>query len=464
MSPPRTAHPYIPSSAPETQEAMLDKLGIASTDELFTSIPERLRVAGELALPPALPSETELRRYFSETLAGNTSTAEHLSFLGGGCWGHAVPAVCDEIAGRGEFTSAFQGLGGASTSGSYQALFEYQSLMSELVGLDVTPLPAYDWAWAASTGLLMAARATRRGRVLVADTAGGERRRQIAARMPSRIELEWVAHDPGSGAVDLADLEARVEGAAAFYVETPSYLGYLEPELDAIREITREAGCLLIMGVDPTSLGLVRDPGDVGADMACGDLQPLGHHQMYGGNAAGFLSLRFDDTLLGELPNIYLVAVPTVRAGEHDYFWGNFESTSYATRGASDDVIGCGSTMAGITAATYLSLMGSTGMAELGEALGTRVSYLADRLGSLVGVDTARLSGAPFKELVVDFSGTGRSPAAVNAGLLERGIFGGIPLEEDFPSLPGCALFSVTEQHTSGDIDRLADALKEVLA
>jgi glycine cleavage system P protein (glycine dehydrogenase) subunit 1 len=456
-------HPYIPNAAPETRRFMLEQLGIESTDELFGSIPRRLRAPDDLGLPPALPSESQLRRYFADALAGDSNTSDHLSFLGGGCWNHAVPAVCDEIASRGEFTSAFMGLGGSAATGAYQALFEYQSLMSELLGLDIAPLPSYDWAWAASTALLMATRVTERERVLLADTAGPERRRQIMARLPRRIEVKSVAHEPGSGSIDLDDLAEHAEGAAALYFENPSYLGLLEPELDAVREVTAEAGCLLVAGVDPSSLGLVRDPGSYQADLACGDLQPLGQHQTFGGTASGFMSCRLDEALLTALPNIYLAAIPTVRPGEYDYFWGNFDSTSYATRGTSDDVIGCGSTMAGIVAAVYLSLMGPVGMAELGQALRARAAYLASRLDEIPGVTTGRLTGIPFKELVVDFSKCGRSVADVDAGLLEHGIFGGISLETEFPDLAGCALYSVTEQHTREDLSRLATTLEDLL-
>src|SRR5947209_9459136 len=212
-----STHPYIPNAAPETRRAMLERIGIDSLDELFASIPQRLRAPEDLGLPPALPSESQLRRYFADALAGDANTSDHLAFLGGGCWKHAVPAVCDEIAGRGEFTSAFMGLAGSAATGAYQALFEYQSLMSELLGLDITPLPAYDWAWAASTALLMATRVTDRTRVLPADTAGPDRRRQIMARLPRRIEVESVGHDERSGSTDLDDLAERAEGAAALY-------------------------------------------------------------------------------------------------------------------------------------------------------------------------------------------------------------------------------------------------------
>jgi glycine dehydrogenase subunit 1 len=458
-----TTHPYIPNSAAATRAAMLEQLGLESIDELFVSIPARLRAPDELGLPSALRSEPELRRYFAGALAQNVDTTERLSFLGGGCWGHSVPAVCDEIAGRGEFWSACIGMGGASTTGAYQALFEYQSLVSELVGLDLTALPTYDWGWAAGQALLMAVRSTGRSRILVADTVGPSRRRQIGARLPDGVDLELVAHDRASGAIDLEALQGLVEGASGLYFENPSYLGLLEPELDRVRELTADAGCLLIAGVDPTSLGIARDPGSYGADLACGDLQPLGHHMTFGGSAAGFLSCRFEEALVAELPNVFLVAVPTVRDGEHDYFLGNFETTSYATRGQADDVIGSASIGAGIASAVYLSLVGPAGMTELGDTLRARLQYLSERIGSIEGVSTTRLSGVPFKELVVDFSGSGSSVDEINRALLDHGIFGGLLLEGDFPKLVGCALYSVTELHTRDDLDRLAASLEEIL-
>ena len=458
-----SAHPYIPNSAPATREAMLKRCSVASVEELFASIPSRLRAPKKLGLPPALTSEPELRRYFSQALARNVDTTEHLSFLGGGCWAHSVPAVCDEIATRAEFWSACIGMGGASTTGAYQALFEYQSLISELVGLDLTALPTNDWAWAAGQALLMAVRVTGRSRILVADTVGPRRRRQIATRLPGGVELELVGHDPASGSIDLDALRSEVDGVAALYFENPSYLGLFEPELDRIRALTAEAGCLLIAGLDPTSLGIARDPGSYGADMACGDLQPLGHHPTFGGSTAGFLACRFDETLIAELPNIFVVAVPTVREGEHDYFLGNFETTSYATRGQADDVIGSASIGAGIASAAYLSLLGPAGMRELGETLRARLRYLSKRLDAIDGISTRRLWGWPFKEMVVDFSATDRTVDQINRALLERGIFGGTSLETDFPELAGCALYSVTELHTREDLERLATNLEEIV-
>ena len=442
---------------------MLAELGLANLDELFDVIPERLRVSEPVRLPPALESEVELRRLIEEALAENTSCADLLSFVGGGCWQHYVPAVCDEIGSRGEFVTAFFGLGPASTFGAYQALFEYQSMLSELVALDLATVPTYDWGWGAGVALLMAARVTERPRVLVAQSAGPHRRRQIGSRVPDTIEVVEVPFVPQTGLLDLEALEGELDGAAALYLEQPSYLGVVDPQAGAIGELVDRSGAMLVVGADPTSLGVVAPPGAYGAHLACGDLQPLGHHMALGGSSAGFLATRLDERLVAELPSIFIVAVPTERDDEHDYFWGNFDATSYETRGHATDFTGCSSALAGIVAATYLSLMGPEGMRELGEGLLTRRAYAIERLGSVPGLVASRFSVPGFKEWVVDFGPSGATVADVNAGLRERGILGGAPLASSYPELGESALYCVTERHSRADIDQLVDAVVEVL-
>lgn len=460
----RPAHPYIPNSAPATTADMLAEIGVSGLDDLFAAVPERLRAKAPVNLPPSLAAEADLRRYFGAALAENSACDTMLSFLGGGCWNHHVPAVCDEIGSRGEFTTAFFGLGPASTHGAYQAIFEYQSMIAELTGLDLATVPTYDWGWGASVGLLMATRVTGRSRVLVARSAGPQRRLQIASRLPRSLELVEIPFLDDTGAIDLAGLQSALDGAASLYLEVPSYLGVIEPELRTISRLVHEAGALLVVGADPTSLGSVAPPGDYGADIACGDLQPLGHHMGFGGSSAGFLATTLDERVVAELPSIFIVAVPTEREGEHDYFWGNFEVTSYETRGAATDFTGCSSALAGIVAATYLAAMGPQGMVDLAEGLMQRRAYAVSRLSRIPGLVACRFPAPGLKEWVVDFSPAGVTVPEVNTALSERGIFGGAPLGRDFAELAGCALYCVTERHTRADIDRLATALEEIVA
>jgi glycine dehydrogenase subunit 1 len=309
----------------------------------------------------------------------------------------------------------------------------------------------------------MAVRATGRERVLVARSAGPNRRSQIATRMPDAVEVLEVpfADDTGLLSVDL--LDAGLDGAAALYVEVPSYLGVVETQIRSIAERVTARGALLVVGADPTSLGMIAPPGSYGADLAVGDLQPLGSHMSFGGASAGYLSTRLDQRLVDELPAIFIAAFPTDREGEHEFFWGNFEQTSYETRGTATDFTGCSSALTGIIAATYLAVMGPQGMRELGEGLVRRRAYLAERLRSVRGLVADRLQAPGFKELVVDFGSSGATVEEVNACLLEHGIFGGAPLARDYPELGESALYCVTELHTRDDIDRLEVALEEVL-
>ena len=335
--------------------------------------------------------------------------------------------------------------------------------MAELVGLEISTVPTYDWGWAAGIALLMAVRATGRSRVLVARSAGPQRRSQIAARMPDAVEATEIPFVVETGLLAMEGLATALEEAAALYLEVPSYLGVVETQIRSIAELAHEKGALLVVGADPTSLGVIAPPGSYGADLACGDLQPLGSHMSFGGASAGFLSTRLDERLVAELPAIYIAAFPTDREGEHEFFWGNFEHTSYETRGTATDFTGCSSALTGIIAATYLAVMGPDGMRELGEGLLQRRAYAAKRLGAVPGLVPDRLQAPGFKELVVDFGGSGATVAEVNAGLLEHGIFGGASLARDYPELGESALYCVTELHTREDIDRLAGTLAEVL-
>jgi glycine dehydrogenase subunit 1 len=281
--------------------------------------------------------------------------------------------------------------------------------------------------------------------------------------MPASVAVTEIPFDEGTGLLAVDRLGPELEGAAALYLELPSYLGVVETQIRSIGELVDASGALLVVGADPTSLGVISPPGSYGAAVACGDLQPLGSHTSFGGASAGFLSTRLDERLVGELPAIFIAAFPTDREGEHEFFWGNFEQTSYETRGTATDFTGCSSALTGIIAATYLAVMGPQGMRELGEGLLRRRAYAAERLGAVPGLVGDRLKGPGFKELVVDFGPSGATAAEVNEGLLARGIFGGASLAHDYPELGESALYCVTERHTRDDIDRLAAALEEVL-
>src|SRR5437660_4852021 len=223
-------NPYIPNSAPEIKRAMLDAIGVESVEELYGSIPERLRVSGLLDLPEPLRSEYELRRHVTGVLDRNESCAERLSFLGGGCWPHYVPAVCDEIANRAEFLTAYYG-DTYGDHGKLQALFEYASMMGELVECDAVSQPTYDWGAAAATSICMAARITGRRGAVVPASIGAERRSLIEGYCEPWVDLVTIPFDRRTGLLDLDGVrEAMSADTACLYFEVPGFLGVVEAQ------------------------------------------------------------------------------------------------------------------------------------------------------------------------------------------------------------------------------------------
>ncbi|KZE74269.1 glycine dehydrogenase [Paenibacillus elgii] len=456
-----TSHPYIPNTVPEVQQAMLEEIGVTDIDELYRMVPKELRLTSPLKVEPAL-SEYELQRHVDRLLERNRSAKETISFLGAGCWQHFVPAVCDEINQRSEFVTAYAGEP-YEDHGRFQALFEYQSLLAELVDMDVVNVPTFDWAQAASTALRMAGRITSRRTALLPATMHPERLRVIRNYLSPQMDCVLVDYMPGTGLLDMADLKAKLSAdTAAVYIENPSYIGHIETQGREIAELVHAAGALFVVGVDPISLGLLEPPSRYGADIVCGDLQPLGIRMQYGGGQAGFIATRDEEQFVMEYPSRLFGIAPTAVEGEYGFGDVAYERTSFAKREKGKESVGTQTALWGITAGVYLALMGPHGMREVGETIIRQARYAADRLAELEGV-RIRFQASSFKEFVVDFNGTGRTVSDINKRLLEHGIFGGKDLSGEFLAWGQCALYCVTEIHAKEDIDALAAALKAVL-
>ena len=457
-------HPYIPNSVPEVKEAMLREVGAGSIDELYGAIPDRLRFEGLLDLEPPLRSEAELRRHLESMLDRNRSCKQALSFLGGGCWQHHVPAVVDEIVNRGEFLTAYYGES-YTDHGKLQALFEYASLIGELVELDAVSQPTYDWGTAAATAICMAGRITGRGRALVPASISPERLSVMRGYCGPWVELELVPFDESTGLLDIDAVRGAIgDDVACLYLEIPGYLGVIETQAAEAGRLAHEAGGLFVVGVDPTSLGVLEAPPRYGADVVCGELQPLGVHMHFGGGLAGFVATPDEERWVAEYPTFLVGITSTNTEGEYGFGEVVWERMSYVTRGESKEYAGTTQNLWAIAVAVYLSLLGPQGIRELGEGLMQRSRYAAQRLSELPGVKAPALSAPFFKEFVVNFSDTGKPVSEINQSLLEHEIYGGKDISGEFPGLGQSALYCVTELHTRADIDRLVGALEEVIA
>jgi len=456
-------HPYIPNSVPEVQEKMLREIGLKDIDELYSGIPDELKFKGKFNLPEPLLAECELKRHVQRILSKNKTCEENISFLGGGCWPHYVPAICDEINQRSEFLTAYAGEPWED-HGRWQALFEYQSLVAELVDMDVVNVPTYSWGQAAATSLRMSSRITKRDEVLLVDTISPERLAIIKNYCEPLVKVKLVKHDPVTGMMDLEDLKSKMSNKiAAIYFENPSYLGFIETNGKEISEIAHDKGALSVVGVDPISLGVLAPPSHYGADIVCGDLQPLGIHMNFGGGLAGFIATRDEEKFVMEYPSRLFGITKTIVEGEYGFGDVAFERTSFAKREKAKEFVGTMAALWGITAGVYLALMGPKGMWEIGKTIMQRSQYAMKKLSEIDGVKAPRFKAPHFKEFVVDFNETGMSVKEINKRLFEYGIFGGIDLSKSFPELGNSALYCVTEIHTKEDIDKLVQALREII-
>ncbi|MCP4328691.1 MAG: aminomethyl-transferring glycine dehydrogenase subunit GcvPA [Alphaproteobacteria bacterium] len=455
------------NSVADIKQAMLDDIGAKEIEELFEQIPEDHRLKDELRLPKALRSEAELKRHLLDLLSKTGSCEENLSFLGAGCWQHHVPAVCDEITGRAEFLTNVWG-SPSSDHGRNQAWFEYCSQIGELVQMDMVGLPVYSYGCAAGHAIRMASRITGRHRVLVPGLSDPERLSVIRnycepEEMASHIAVVPIDYDVATGLLDLDDLRAKIsDETAAVYFENPSYAGVIERQGAAIAEIARASGAETIVGVDPISLGVIKAPADYGADIVVGTTQPLGVHMNTGGGVGGFIASRDEEKYVREYNTLNISITETEKDGQYGFGLSCAHQTSYGMREKGKDWTGNSTYLWAIAGAVYMSLLGPDGFREVGRLILQRAHYAAAVLARVPGLRIGFPSGF-FKEFVVRFDDTGRTVDEVNGRLRERGIFGGKDLSAEFPELGQCALYCITEIHTKGDIDRLANELREVL-
>ena len=349
--------------------------------------------------------------------------------------------------------------------GRFQALFEYQSMVAELVDMEVVNVPTMDWFQAAATSCRMAGRITGRRTILVPDLMDPDKFAAMANYCGPDMTLVRVGHDPATGQLDLADLKAKLtDEVAGVYFENPSFLGFIQVQGQKISDLAHGAGALSLVGVDPSSLGVLEPPARYGADIICGDLQPLGIHMNYGGGQSGFMATRDDERFVMEFPSRLFGLVPTAKEGEYGFDDVAYDRTSFGHhREHGKEYVGTQSALWGITAGVYLASMGPGGMADLGNTILQKAAYAQNRINAIPGVTASRFTSPGFKEFVVDFTASGKTVDEINKALLDDGIFGGKDLSQDFPALGQSALYCVTEIHSQADIDSLAAALARIL-
>ena len=467
-------HPYIPNSVPRIKLEMLREIGVKDVEELYKEIPEKLRFKEKLNIPGPILSEYELKTKIMKILSKDVTCEDYLNFLGGGCWQHYAPAVCDEIISRAEFLTAYAGEVYSDT-GKYQAFFEFQSQIGELVGMEAVSLPLYSWGVAAAFAIRMASRIVRKNEVLIPRTIAPERLATIknfcgADNFSSQIILKMVDYNKIDGQLDLGDLKKKISSkTAAIYFENPTYLGFIEAQSKEISELAHKNYAISIVGIDPISLGVLISPADYGADIVVGTGQPLGVHMNCGGGTFGFIATHDEEKYIAENPSLLISITNTSQTGEYGFGQCTWDRTSYMGRDElgkakeeSKDFIGTISNLWAIAASVYMSLMGPQGFKEIGNTIIEKNAYAKKLISQIHGVKIL-FPLYNFKEFVVNFDATGKSVKEINQSLLKYKIFGGKDITQDFPELGKNALYCITEIHSQKDLEKLSYALKEVL-
>jgi glycine dehydrogenase subunit 1 len=433
------------------REAMLETIGVASVEALFQDIPEAVRFGRDLALEPALP-EAELVAHLEELASRNAHTGVELSFLGAGIYDHYVPAIVDAILARGEFLTAYTPYQPEMSQGVLQAIFEYQTVICELTGMDVSNASGYDGTTVAADACYVAKHATGRSKVVLCETVNPQVRQVVKTYAPGfGLEVVEVAHH--DGVTDPDELAGAAKGAACVIFQQPNFFGCLEPAPD-LAAAANAAEALPVAHVDPMSLGLLEAPGNYGCALAIGEGQSAGNYQSYGGPHYGFIAARSD--YIRRMPG-RIVGETTDIAGERGYVLTLQTREQHIRREKATSNITTNQTLLALAGLVTLSWLGPQGLREAGETCMALAEYAKERVGrSLVFPDRTT-----FKEFALR---VGRPAQGVIAAARERGVHPGYALKRDYGGMEDAILVCVTEKKTRADVDRLAEVLAEVAA
>ncbi len=448
---------YILNTTDDVRK-MLETIGVGAIDDLFAAqVPASLQLSRPLEVPPAL-SELELTSRFQKLAGQNAGADTRPCFLGMGAYDHFIPAVVDQLASRGEFFTAYTPYQAEASQGTLQAIFEYQTLITQLTGMDVSNASLYDGGSAVAEAVLMALGASdRSGRVVVAGTVHPEYRATLKTYL-ANLPPEIVEVAPNaSGLVTAEALRAAITPeTTAVVLQSPNLFGQLEDVAAMVRAI-KDAGAIAIVSVDPISLGLLKRPGDLGADIVVAEGQGLGNHLAYGGPYLGILACR--EPFVRRLPG-RLVGQTTDRQGRRCWVLTLQTREQHIRREKATSNICTNQGLMALRASMYLAVMGPSGLRQAAELCARKARYAAERLAAIPGLKLA-FDGPFVKEFVIRVAGHDPSRLLDQVGRL--GYHGGIALGRFYPNLADSILIAVTEKRTREEIDGLAAAFAEAI-
>ncbi len=447
-------HPFLALTDSDYEE-MLATVGVDSVEELFRDIPQGVRLQRELELERAL-SEQEVFAHLAELAARNVPAGREFSFLGAGIYDHYVPAVVDAVLQRGELLTAYTPYQPEMSQGVLQAIFEYQTAICELTGMDVSNASGYDGTTVAADACYVAKHATGRSTIVLTE-ATNPQVRQVVKTYATGFGLDVVEVPHRHGTTDPEELARAAENAAGVIFQQPNFFGCLEPAPE-LAAAASGAGALAIVHADPLSLGVLEAPGRYGAAMVIGEGQAAGNFPSYGGPHYGFLAAR--EEFIRRMPG-RIVGETVDAAGERGYVLTLQTREQHIRREKATSNITTNQTLLALGGLVYLTWLGPQGLRELGETCLSLSAYAKQRLAERAGLEVLFSDRTTFKEFAVR---VGRNAREVVAAARERGVHPGYALGRDYEGMDDVLLVAVTERRTPEEIDRLADVLAEVAA
>jgi glycine dehydrogenase subunit 1 len=432
---------YLPKSDSE-RRAMLDAIGVAEPDELFAHLPQGVKLERPLNLAPGI-SEYEIVDYFRQRAAENANG--YASFLGAGVYAHYRPVLVDTVVSRGEFLTSYTPYQAEISQGTLTAIFEFQTMICQLTGMDVANASMYDGSTAVPEAAMMAVRNTGKGRVVIAKSVHPEYRevlRTYAKNQGMPVEEFGYLDEPGT--IDLEDLESKMDDlTGAVIVQSPNFFGIVEP-LKAAAEIAHKRGALLVVVfTEAVSMGLLEPPAE--ADIVAGELQSFAISPCYGGPFAGIIAAK--EKLIRQMPG-RLVGQTTDSNGKRAFCLTLSTREQHIRREKATSNICTNQALIALMATVFMTVYGKQGLRELAEQNLAKAHYLAGKV-------KPRFRGKFFNEFVARVE----KPDEVNKKLLKKKIIGGLPLGRFYPELEGNVLLCATEMSKRADMDVLAEAL-----
>jgi glycine dehydrogenase subunit 1 len=433
---------------------MLSELGLSSVDQLFEDVPREVRTNG-LRLPRGM-SEAEVLRHVRSMMAQNLCADDHPCFLGAGIYNHFVPSAVRTIVSRSEFITSYTPYQPEVSQGMLQALFEYQSYIAELTGLDAVNSSNYDASTALGEAASMCMRLNERKRFLVPEAMSWERKSVLRnyAAGPG-IEVVEYSYDPYTGELDLEDLRSKATpGTSGIYVEVPNFLGVIDSHAPMLKQEFPDVA--LVVGANPVSLGALKAPGDYGADICIGEGQPLGMPMSFGGPLLGLFACRQEH--VRKMPG-RVIGMTRDAEGEKAYCMTLQTREQHIRRSKATSNICTNEALMAVAAAAYLSILGKEGLETLAKVNMARALKLQKLIGQLEEFDSPAFDAYHFNEFAVR---TPVRPEKINKLLIKKGIIGGLPLHGHIRQLEDHMLLCATELTSDEDMERLVEALREV--